>query len=205
MTAIVAPGRLPLSRRRVLLGLALGTAAFGAGCGEQARAQALSSDAPPDDDPNVDVPALVAQFVMERVASYAYAQAKDGVGADLRPVFEAFGAHHAAHVAAVQQALEALAVELPPWEAPTFPTLDDELAVLRYALLLESQAAHVYLTAIGQFLRREHVVRAADILGSEVAHVIVLRQGLADELAPGLAQAQDVAFLRDLAVPGNNR
>lgn len=204
MTVIVQPRRLPLSRRRVLLGLALGTAAFGAGCGERAQAQTPYEE-PPNDDPTVDVPALVAQAVMERVAVHAYGEGKAGVGADLRPVLEAFGEHHAAHVAAVRAALDPLGVELPPFEAPTYPTLDDELAVLRYALLLESQAAHVYLTAIGQFRRKEHVVRAADILGSEVAHVIVLRQALADELAPGLAQALDVAFLRDLAVPGNNR
>ncbi len=167
---------LPISRRRLLKELALGTSAFGlAGCGEKAQAQvpvACEGVAIARDEPLLETLA-----VMEDIAARTYQAAEGLLSAELRPAAAAFAEHHVAHR---DDALARL-VERGS-DAPTFvesltnlPELPDDLSILRYAYGVEKQAVNAYLGLISQFAEPGLRARAADILGCEIAHVIALR------------------------------
>jgi rubrerythrin len=199
--------RLAPSRRCTLIQLALGTSAFGLlGCGPRTSGEDAGeadeyggSGGTPDASP--DVAPLVAQHLMEQSAVALYHQLAPYVGADVNEVFAVFRGHHQAHADEVKKAIDAAGGSTEPFTAPPLPPLEGEKGALRHALTIETEAARAYLSALSQFRDPGNVARAGDILGSEVAHVIVLREALADDLGPDFAHARDLDFLHSLKVP----
>ncbi len=188
------------ARRRVLLDLAMGTTAFGAGtlAGASpavaqvagARAQAEASD----------INSLLSEIWMEQVAVGLYGAAGTLLSPELRPVAALFASHHEKHLQQGLEALERLGGQAPAEslspDGTKLPELNDDLDVLRYALSVETMAVDAYVGLVGQLSQRWLRVHAAQILGGELAHVIALRAVVWD-LGP--VEASDFAFTTDLS------
>lgn len=196
---------LPVSRRRLLMELALGTGAFAglAGCGEKAQAQVASDcDALPQGN---DAPLLETLVVMEDIAARTYEAAEGLLSAELKPAAAAFAAHHWAHKRDAAEKLAALGGQDPQLveELTNLPDLPDDLSVLRYALAAEKQAVNAYLGILSQLTSPSLRVRAADILGCEVAHVVALRSVLPapDGTEGDVLAAAAFDFITDVVAP----
>lgn len=203
---LIRARRLDPSRRRALVQMALGTAAFGGltGCApEQAQAQ-VAPDCP--DLVLRDVPLLESLAVMEGVAVDTYLGAADLMTPATRPAALAFAEHHAAHR---QYAVDALAAReigeperLPLTNLPALPAEpsdDGDAAILAYALSVEMQAVRAYMGLIAQLAAPDIRTKAADIMASEVAHVVALRAVLPEPAGTGdVISAAAFDFFTDL-------
>ncbi len=178
-------GRLQPERRRLLLDLAMGSAALMfSGCSPRSKAQAQEVE-----PSEADIQALIVEIQMERIATAAYAALSPLLSEELRSVGLLFGEHHQAHVEEGIFQLRGLGRPIPePLPLPEFPEPQGDQEVLNVALGMERQAVESYLGLISQFNIPELRLSAAEILGSEVAHALALEAALAgvgplDELA----------------------
>ncbi len=194
-------------RRKLLLDLAMGTTAFGAGTligAHPAVAQVAASQE--SFDPN-DFKAVESEIWIEQVALGLYEHAEGELTDPLKPLARLFRHHHELHLEQAVEALKALGGTVDYTIAPVFekiPEFHDDEDVLRYALTVETMAVDAYVGLVGQLSVRWLRVHAAQILGGELAHVIALRAVLGN-LNP--AQASDIAFTTDLSpyLPARDR
>jgi hypothetical protein len=197
---------LDISRRRLLVKMAVGTAAFGGlqGCAPgQAEAQ-LAPDCP--DLILRDLPLLESLAIMEGIAEDTYRAAAGIMTPDTRPAALAWAEHHRLHrQSAVDRLLARDFAEperLPLTHLPELPAEASEAgdaAILAYALGVEMQAVNAYMGLISQFAAPELRIQAAEIMACEVAHVVALRAILPEPIgAGGILPAVDFSFFSDL-------
>lgn len=197
---------LDADRRRLLLRCAEGAVVMGAaGLWLPACDAPRVDELPPDGDAGitpdaalaqVDVDGLRAEIWMEDRAIQAYATLGPALSADLRSVAALFKEHHEVHREDGASKLRAMGVSppAPPTDLPEdLPDLDSgDVAILEYALLLERQAVRAYMGLIAQLTRDSHRYGAANILGSELSHLLALEAALGDGTSPPLALITDV-------------
>ena len=191
---IRVPRQLDSTRRRLLVDMTIGGAAFALGaCGEPARAQPLTPPEP------ADVGVLQSQVWMEDDAIAAYEAGAGLLSEGTLPVALAFLDHHKAHRQSAIEALAAVGLErAAPNEQPLeLPDLEDEIDVLKLALGLETQASRAYIGLVAQTVDVERRRIAASILGCEMSHAIALRAALG---APPIQWA-DFAFGHEIVTP----
>jgi len=128
-----------------------------------------------------DVKILNVAIELERAGIKAYADAA-ATGLLKKPVLAVatgFMRDHEAHrdalIAAVKHAGATPTAEVTKL---TYPTLASQSDILKFALVVERQAATTYLSVIPSFTDRHLAQVAASILGNETTHVAILAQTL---------------------------
>jgi rubrerythrin len=128
-----------------------------------------------------DVKILNVAIALERAGIKAYTDAAS-TGLLEKPVMAVatgFMRDHEAHRDALIAAVKHTGATPTPEVAKlTYPALKSQSDILKFALVVERQAASKYLSVIPSFTDRQLAQVAASILGNETTHVAILAQVL---------------------------
>ena len=156
--------------RAALLGAGSAVALVGFGLMTRLVEAATGADAD-------DIATLNAAIELERAGIDAYrkAEATNLLGYPALAIARRIAADHTAHRDALIAAVRAAGATPSERMANlSYPPLESELSILRFAQTVEEKAASTYLSVIPEFSNRKLSAAAASILGVETIHVSML-------------------------------